>query len=102
MKQLLAQFGQTPTKEIEATPPQLYTGRLLDLIDSIITTVLLVIGIAVLVYLIYGGTIYITAGGDAEKAGKGRTAITNAIIGLVIVIAALAIYKFVVDKVWGF
>lgn len=58
-------------------------------------------GALVVVYLIYGGILYITAGGDAEKATKGRTAVINAVIGLVIVLLALVLIKWVASAVGG-
>ena len=66
---------------------------------QIINVLLVVVGILAVIYLIYGGIMYITAGGDAEKANKGRVAITNAIIGIVIIMLALAIYNFVIQGV---
>ena len=54
-----------------------------------------IIGALAVVYLVYGGVIYITAGSDAEKAGKGRVAIVNAIIGIVIIAAAFLIINWV-------
>lgn len=52
-------------------------------------------GALALGYLIYGGILYITAGGDPEKATKGRTAIVNAVIGIIIVFMALIIINWV-------
>ena len=63
-------------------------------IQQFINIFLWVVGVLAVLYLVYGGVLYITAGGDAEKANKGRTAITNAIIGIVIVVLALVIYNF--------
>lgn len=80
-------------------PISVYPGTLENLITTIVEVVLLVAGILAVVYLIYGGLMYITAGGEAEKATKGRTAITNAIIGIIIIAASLAIYKFVVQRI---
>jgi len=42
---------------------------------------------AVLV-IVYGGFLYITAAGDPSKAEKGKTALTLAIIGIVIALIA--------------
>jgi len=67
-----------------------------ELIADIVNVALALIGIVAVVYLIWGGVTYITAGGDAEKAGKGRVAITNAIIGIIIIVAALVIYNAVI------
>ena len=74
-------------------------GGLLTLIGRIVNIILIVVGVLAVIYLIYGGIMYITAGGDAEKANKGRVAITNAIIGIVIIMLALAIYNFVIQGV---
>lgn len=68
-----------------------------NLIGSVVNIALAIIGIIAVIYLIWGGVTYITAGGDAEKAGKGRVAITNAIIGIIIIIAALVIYNAVIN-----
>ena len=52
-------------------------------------------GAIAVIYLIYGGILYITAGGDSEKATKGRTALVNAVIGVIIIGLALAIVVWV-------
>ena len=67
-----------------------------SILGNIINIILIIVGILAVLYLIYGGIMYISAGGDAEKASKGRVAITNAIIGIVIIMLALAIYNFVI------
>jgi len=87
--------SETPVEAI----PVLSGTSLTQLIEQIINVLLVVVGILAVIYLIYGGIMYITAGGDAEKANKGRVAITNAIIGIVIIMLALAIYNFVIQGV---
>lgn len=67
----------------------------------IINVILLLAGILAVVYLIYSGILYITAGGDTGKAEKGRTGIVNAVIGLVIVSAAYLLVRFVGGLVSG-
>ena len=69
-------------------------ASLVSLAGTMVTYILGIISIVAVLYLIYGGIQYITAGGDADKASKGRVTITNAIIGIVIILAAFAIYKF--------
>jgi len=64
-------------------------------IGNAIQFLLLIAGALAVVYLIYGGVLYITAGGDAEKATKGRTAIINSIIGIVIIALAYVIVTWV-------
>lgn len=66
-----------------------------NLIGKIIDWVLILAGAIAVIYLVYGGILYITAGGDAEKATKGRTAVVNAIIGIVIIMLAILLVNWV-------
>lgn len=74
-------------------------GDLKALIFDGINIFLWVAGVLAAVYLIYGGVLYITAGGDAEKATKGRTALINAIIGIVIILLSLAIMRYLTANI---
>lgn len=74
---------------------KIFSGNLIGLMSNVVSVALVLIGIVAVVYLIYGGVMYITAGGNAEAAGKGRIAITNAIIGIIIVSASFIIYNTV-------
>jgi len=56
--------------------------------DKIINVVSLVAGILAVLYLIYAGIIYITAGGNPDQAKKGQQGIINAVIGIVIIVLA--------------
>ncbi len=64
----------------------------------IINVVLGFLGIVLLGYLIYAGFLWMTSGGESDKAGEARVMITNAIIGLVIIVAAFAISNFVLSS----
>lgn len=50
-----------------------------------------------LLFLIYGGFLYIFSGGDEERAEKARGTIFNALIGLVIIILSYVVVSFVVN-----
>ncbi len=65
------------------------------ILTYIVTWILFLAGAIAVIYLIYGGILYITASGDAEKATKGRTAVINAIIGIVIILLAVLIVTWV-------
>lgn len=71
------------------------TGDLEAIIKNILGWVLVLAAMIAVIYLVYGGILYITAGGDAEKATKGRTALINAIIGIIIIVLAFTILQFV-------
>jgi hypothetical protein len=48
--------------------------------------------------IIYGGFLYMTAGGNEDQAGTGKKAITAGIIGLAIVLSAWALTNFIIDQ----
>lgn len=57
--------------------------------------------ILAVVFLIYGGFRYILAGGNEESAKAGRTAIFNALIGVVIIVLAFIVVQIVYNFVSG-
>lgn len=71
------------------------------IITNIANWVLWIAGAIAVIYLVYGGILYITAGGDETKASKGKTAIVNAVIGIAIILAALIIIRFVRQFIEG-
>lgn len=85
-----AQFTALP-----GLSPATGVGTLPTFVLRIANWILWFAGALVLIYLVYGGILYITAGGDAEKATKGRTAVINAVIGLIIILLAVVIIGWV-------
>ncbi|MBI2051796.1 hypothetical protein HYT33_03485 [Candidatus Roizmanbacteria bacterium] len=71
------------------------------LLSTIINIFLLVSGIVALIYLLWGAFSWITSGGDKEKLLKAQGMIRNAIIGLIIVFAALVVFNVIVGTVLG-
>lgn len=69
------------------------------LIAFIIQLALLLVGSVAILFLIWGGFRYITAGGNPDAVKKARATITNAIIGLVVVILAWVLVYAVVNVV---
>jgi len=68
-------------------------------ITVIIQIVLGLVGTIFLVLVVFGGFNYLTAAGDEEKAKKGTTMITQALIGLIIVLLSYSITYFIGLKV---
>lgn len=66
------------------------------MIANIITIALGFIGIIFLGLTIFAGFQYMTAGGSAEKKSKALALLSNAVIGLVIVLMAWAITRFAI------
>jgi hypothetical protein len=71
-----------------------------ETVGMIIAVALLLLGIIFLILMIYGGYMWMTAGGDEQKVEKAKGLIRNAIIGLVIVLAAYAITAFMENIAW--
>ncbi len=53
------------------------------------------LGIIAVVVVIYGGFLYVTAAGKEEQAGKGKKALTYAIIGILIILSSFALVNTV-------
>ena len=60
-------------------------GGITNLISIILPNVFVVAALILLVYLVAGGVILIGAGDSPDQAQKGQAAITNAIIGFIII-----------------
>ena len=54
-------------------------------------------GVIAVVFIIVGGYMYLTSAGNEEGAEKGRKVLTNAIIGLIIIILSATIIRIVVN-----
>ncbi|MFA5130061.1 MAG: hypothetical protein WC477_04045 [Patescibacteria group bacterium] len=67
-------------------------------IGNVINIVLGFLGILLLLFILYAGFLWMTAGGDEAKVKKATDYIRNAIIGLVIIILAFAISNFVLTQ----
>ncbi|MGE5392773.1 MAG: pilin [Candidatus Saccharibacteria bacterium] len=66
-----------------------------------INLVLSIVGLVSVAFLIYGGFTYITSGGNEDNAERGKKAVTNAIIGLVVVILSGVIVNVVINALNG-
>lgn len=65
------------------------------IVDAGVQAVLALIGVIFLVLMIYAGYNWMIARGEEEKVEKAKDTITRAIIGLIIVVGAYAIWGFV-------
>ena len=67
-------------------------------IARIIRVAMSLIGIVMVVLVIYGGFLWMTAGGNDDQIGTAKKIITAAVIGLAIVLSAWAITNFIIDN----
>lgn len=59
------------------------------------------LGLIAVIIVIYGGFLYITAAGKEEQAGKGKKAVSYAIIGIVLILGSYAIVNTVLQAPSG-
>ncbi|MEK7611072.1 MAG: hypothetical protein AAB486_01700 [Patescibacteria group bacterium] len=71
-----------------------------NFIHNIVTAVFLVSGLATFAFLILGGLRYLTSSGDAKAMESATKIITNAVIGLLIVLGSYGIAR-IVESVFG-
>lgn len=70
-------------------------ASLFDIIGAGIATILTVLAVLLVLYILWAGFQWMTAQSDSGKVGKAKDMIKNAVIGLIVIFAALAITNFV-------
>lgn len=65
------------------------------IIGTVISAALALIGAIFLVLMLYAGYHWLTARGEEEKVEKAKDTINRAVVGLIIVVGAYAIWQFI-------
>mgnify|MGYP001577699783 CR=1 FL=1 len=94
-------FGGAASGDAFATSAGLGNANLTATIASIINTALSFLGIVAVVIILLGGFKWMTAGGNDDKVKEAKKLIFSGIIGLVIILSAYAIARFVIDELVG-
>lgn len=71
--------------------------QLNDVVNTGISVVQFILGISgtvALLMFIYGGFLWVTSAGNSEKVNQGKSAVSNAVIGLVIVFASYTLITY--------
>lgn len=83
----------------KAAPKELQGSTDLNqIIGNLIGAVIGFLGVVLFLYLLYGGFLWMTAGGDTNQVKTATTTIRNAIIGLVIIALSYAIATFIIQN----
>ena len=69
-----------------------------SMVGSIIYASLGLLGTLFLVLIVYAGYLWMTAGGEEQQIEKAKSYIKNSVIGLIIVLAAFGITRFVLGS----
>mgnify|MGYP000365295575 CR=1 FL=1 len=83
-------FG--PNSPITAQNRTIYS-----VVGQILNVVLGLLGIIFLILIVYGGISWMVAGGDQDKVKSARNVLSNAIIGLALVLVSYALSFFVLN-----
>ncbi len=67
------------------------------IIARLVRTFLTFMGVLLVGYFLYGGALWMMAGGDQTKIGKARKVLVHAVIGFVIIITSFAITQFIIS-----
>ncbi|MBT4723166.1 TrbC/VirB2 family protein [Candidatus Falkowbacteria bacterium] len=94
---------ETINQDLDAIAEQtdLPTNSLTSIIGGIIKAIMGFLGVIALSLVLYGGFLYMTAGGQQDKVDKAKKVLINAAIGLVIILSAYAITAFIFDSLIG-
>lgn len=72
-----------------------------DVLNNTLTLVYTWAGIVAVVIIILGGFLFVTARGDAAQMKRSKDAIRGAVIGLIVIMLAFVITRFVIGGVQG-
>jgi len=74
------------------------TRELREGVMSIIQTFLGFLGVLAILIILWGGFRWMTAGGSEDKVAEAKRIITSGVIGMIIILTALAITNFVLNS----
>jgi cbb3-type cytochrome oxidase subunit 3 len=72
------------------------TAGLEQIVANVIAAFLSIAGVVLITLIVYGGVIWMKARGNEKEVERAQNILTNAVIGLIITLAAYAISRFVV------
>lgn len=93
--------AQTTTDNLAAVGDQSGLGStdIKITIANLIRTGLSFLGVIAVCIVLYGGYVWMTAGGDAEKVERAKKILINAAVGLVIILMSWAITTFIITSI---
>jgi hypothetical protein len=90
------QSGIGPAGSLSTNTPPDFGSSIMSIANTAIGYISLIAGILAVAYLIWSGIQYIISAGNPEKAKLARQGIINAIIGIIIIVAAYTIIRIAV------
>ena len=72
------------------------TANIPILLDTVAKVLLIVVSTGAVLFIVVGGLLMATSGGDSERANKGKIIITYNIIAIIIAMLSFGIVQFVI------
>lgn len=94
-------LGKLQTVATDAGYVESDENGVLNIVGTLINTVLALLGTVFIILMLVAGYNWMTASGDEEKITKAKDTIRAAIIGLIIVVGAFAIWSFINTNLIG-
>lgn len=94
-------FAADPTIMVNENKIGFKIPTLGDILTFLIRFFFIIAGLAALLMLLLGALAWVTSGGNKENVDKARDKITSAVIGLVLIVAVLAVIVTLEQVVFG-
>lgn len=82
------------------TITSLGTRDIRETVFAIVNVILGFLGIIAVIIILYGGFMWMTSQGNEDKTGQARKLILAGVVGLIIILASLAIARFVMQQIF--
>jgi hypothetical protein len=86
------------TTTVNLSPP-IAPKSIPALIGTVINEVLGIVGSVALIMFVYGGIIWMTAGGNEQSITKGKNILMWAAVGIIVIFSSYALVKFVIGAI---
>lgn len=96
--QFAADEGIVPEGDDKTIPNPIPDKDLQGIINSVFSIAYGLAGVVAIIYLIYGGYMYITSSGNPDASEAAKATIINSIIGLIIILTSYLIIRFALDQ----
>ncbi len=93
-------FGESDLTSI-GTTTGLQNTSVQGIVGNIIKSVIGLFGIVATAFIVYGGILWMTSGGEEEKVKKAKKLMISGIIGMVIIVSAYAITSYLMSNLLG-
>jgi len=93
-------FGEGDLTEI-GTTTGLGTTSVQGITGNIIKSIIGLFGIVATAFIVYGGILWMTSGGEEEKVKKAKKLMISGIIGMIIIVSAYAITSYLLNNLLG-